>query len=585
MEGLSELAALAEALGDPHLDLDVTLRRAAALRLSQQDDRAAELASRVRTLAVERSDRAAELAACIELGQALVHAGIGEGFSPSAAEVDLDAAEEAFGRAAQLAEELGDTSMLAAATRELGAIDLGRIRGWFVERMAVGEHVSVMERVAAGEPLEDLMEELPIAPWVRSAGERFHRSLELYEELGDRQGMMASIIAMAYLSWAPDIHIGSDSARHIEEIRRLATQLSSFTSESQRAFAEVQMLYGVHVFARAKVIPDLALSRGAEAFERAGTIGDRQLEFLSAGGTACSFMELGDLDEATMWLERAATVAAESPTPSRARQLEQWRGMLHAARGDADGMRGHFERAMQVAVEQALPAVRCEVLATLALASAMLGREQKDEELLALAERAASEAKELLGLLPGHATWGARADAALATVALARDMVDVAADAARSAVQALTAAQHEDLDLDVLLPVAAALTAAGTDEEEMEILSFLRLQTAVIANRIVDEGVRTRWFRGPIGSALASLAEDPSKPLTRHAQDESVDGLSEDDGQLLKLVVQGLSNEEIADRLRVDTGEVARRLASTYAKIGASSRADATAFAFQSRML
>jgi DNA-binding NarL/FixJ family response regulator len=68
-------------------------------------------------------------------------------------------------------------------------------------------------------------------------------------------------------------------------------------------------------------------------------------------------------------------------------------------------------------------------------------------------------------------------------------------------------------------------------------------------------------------------------------QDASVEGLDEDDSQLLKLVVGGLSNEEIADRLGVDTGEVARRLASTYAKIGASSRADATAFAFQSRML
>jgi DNA-binding CsgD family transcriptional regulator len=585
LEGLAELAALSEAIGDPHVDLDVTLRRAAALRLSQQDDRAAELAGRVRGLAVERGDRAAELAACVELGQALVHAGIGEGFVPSAAEVDLDAAEEAFRRAAQLAEELGATSMLAAATRELGVIDLGRIRAWFVDRVRTGEHLPVMERVAGGETLEDIAEELPIAPWVRSAGERFHRSLELYEELGDRQGMMASIIAMAYLSWAPDIHIGSDSARHIEEIRRLATQLSSFTSESQRAFAEVQMLYGVHVFARAKVIPDLALSRGAEAYERARSIGDRQLEFLSAGGTASSFLELGDLDEATTWLDRAATVAAESPTPSRTRQLELWRGLLCAARGDADAMRGHLERAAQMAAEQALPAARCEVLAAIALASATLGSERMDVDLLAIGERAASEAKELLGLLPGHAPWGAKADAALATIALARHEPDQAADAARSAVEALTAAQHEDLDLEVLLPLAAAITEAGTDEERTGILSYLRLQTAVIANRIVDEQVRARWFRGPVGSRLASLASDPDMQLTRRTQDGSVEGLGDDDARLLKLVVEGLSNEEIADRLGVDTGDVTRRLASTYAKIGASSRADATAFAFQSRIL
>jgi DNA-binding CsgD family transcriptional regulator/tetratricopeptide (TPR) repeat protein len=584
LEGLSELAALTEALRDPHLDLDVMLRRAAALRLSEQDDRAAELASRVRALAGERDDRAAELAACMELGQALVHAGLGEGFAPSAAEVDLDAAEEAYRRAADLADELEDKPALAAVTRELGVIDLGRIRAWFVERVMAGEHVPVMQRVAAGEAIEDIVEELPIAPWMRSAGERLHRSLALYEELGDRQGIMASIIAMAYLSWAPDIHIGADSARHIEEIRRLATQLSSFTSESQRAFAEVQMLYGVHVFARAKVIPDLALSRGADAYERARTIGDRQLEFLSAGGTAISFQELGDLDEAAMWLDRAAAVAAESPTPSRARQLELWRGALHAARGDADGMREHLGRAVQMATEHGLPSARCEALAALALAAATLGREREDEKLLALAERSASEAKELLPLLPGHAPWGAKADAALATVALARERRYEAVEAARSAVDALTRARHEDLNLDVVLPLAAAITLAGTDEERAGMLSFLRLQSTVIANRVVDEGVRARWFRGPIGSALARLA-DLDAPLTRNMREASVEGLDDDDAQLLKLVVEGLSNEEIADRIAVDVGEVTRRLATTYAKIGASSRADATAFAFQSRML
>jgi DNA-binding CsgD family transcriptional regulator/tetratricopeptide (TPR) repeat protein len=563
----------------------VTLRRSAALRLSQQEDRAAELATRVRTLAVERGDRAAELAACVALGQAVLHAGLGEGFTPSAAEVDLDAAEEAYMRAAALAEELGDVPMLAAATRELGVVDLGRVRGWFVDQMMVGAHVPVMERVASGEAIEDLVEELPIAPWVKSAGERLHRALALYEELGDRQGTMASIIAMAYLSWAPDIHIGADSARHIEEIRRLATQLASFTSESQRAFAEVQMLYGVHVFARAKVIPDLALSRGAEAYERARSIGDRQLEFLAAGGTAMSTLELGDLDEAATWLDRAATVGVESPTPSRGRQLELWRGQLDAARGDAERMRGHLERAVQMAADQGLPAARCEALAALALAAAALGSERDDEELRSLAERSASGAKELFPLLPGHAPWGAKADAALATLALSRGEPERAVEAARSAIAALQEAQHEDLDLDVLMPLAAAVTAAGTDEERARILSYLRLQASVIANRIVDEEIRSRWFRGPVGSALAAVALDPNAPIVRTAQDVSVDALGAGEADLLKLVVQGLSNDEIAERLEVDPSEVSRRLASMYAAIGASSRADATAFAFQSRIL
>ncbi len=585
LEGLSELAALAEALGDPSVDLDVTLRRSAALRLSQQEDRAAELAGRVRALAVERGDRAAELAACVALGQAILHAGLGEGFTPSAVEVDLDAAEQAYERAAALAEELGDVPMLAAATRELGVIDLGRVRGWFVEQVMVGGHIRVMERVAAGEAIEDLVDELPVSPWVRSAGERLHRALALYEELGDRQGTMASIIAMAYLSWAPDIHIGADSARHIEEIRRLATQLASFTSESQRAFAEVQMLYGVHVFARAKVIPDLALSRGAEAYERARALGDRLLEFLAAGGTAMSNLELGDLDEAAVWLDRAGTIATESPTPSRGRQQELWRGLEAAARKDADGMRGHLERAVQMAGDQGLPAARCEALAALALSAASLGVERDDEELLSLAERSAAQAKELLPLLPGHAPWGAKADAALASVSLARGEPERAAEAARSAVAAMQAAQHEDLNLDVLVPVAAAFNAGGTDEERTGALSYLRLHAAVIANRIVDESIRSRWFRGPVGSALAAIALDPDAPIVRATQDVPVEALEGGDEDLLKLVVQGLSNEEIAERLDVAPTEIVRRLAAMYASIGVSTRADATAFAFQSGIL
>src|SRR6476661_9025035 len=98
------------------------------------------------------------------------------------------------------------------------------------------------------------------------------------------------IIAMGYLSWAADIHMGSSSARHIEEIRRLTSKAKAFTNESERAAFEAQMLYGVHVFSRAKVIPDLALSRGEQAHAHARELGDRSLEFLAAGGTAMSHL-------------------------------------------------------------------------------------------------------------------------------------------------------------------------------------------------------------------------------------------------------------------------------------------------------
>ena len=131
LEGLSELAALAEALGDARLDLDVTLRRAAA-RLSAAGGPRGELATRVRTLAVERGDAETELAACVELGQALLRAGLG-GACPVGRRGGPRRRRGGVLRAQDLATELDDTAMLAAASRELGVIDIGRARGYFVE--------------------------------------------------------------------------------------------------------------------------------------------------------------------------------------------------------------------------------------------------------------------------------------------------------------------------------------------------------------------------------------------------------------------------------------------------------------------
>jgi AAA ATPase-like protein/regulatory LuxR family protein len=579
LEGLAELAALAEAMGDSHLELDVRLRRAAAFRTEEEYDRAAQLAREVRDLASQRGDRNAELAACMELGQDLLHVTAGEGFTPSAREVDLDGAEEAFRAATELARELGDDATLAPALRETAVVLLGRIRAWFVEQVSIGAHIPIAQRVAAGEVLEDMVHELAIAPIVGETHQLLQQALELFEGLGDRRGAMASIIALAYLSWAPDIHLGSSSARHIEEIRRLTSKAKAFTNESERAMFEAQMLYGVHVFARAKVIPDLALSRGEQAYAHAREMGDRSLEFLAAGGTAMAHVELGEVDRAKPWIEKAAAVASEHPSPLRARRLETWRGIAAAAAGDAEGMRWHLERAVQLAAQSGRPAAKCEALARLALEASRLGAEQEDDEMLDLAERAANEAAEVATSLPGHPSWGAQADAALARVALARGSTDEAAQRARSALAALQSANHEDNDLDMTAAVANALVAAEAPEWEM-VRPFLQIMLAMIAQRTVDEDVRVRWFRSPIGLELTRLV-GPIEAVAAGNGDEPEPA----DTGLMKSLVQGKTNKEIAEELGIDEQGVVRKLGELYARIGASSRAEATAFAFRERVL
>jgi DNA-binding NarL/FixJ family response regulator/tetratricopeptide (TPR) repeat protein len=583
LQGLAEVAALAEAMGDAVLEMEVQLRRAAAFRQAEEWEQAADLARRVRERAAEKEDRRTELAASLELGQALLRTTLGESFSPPENEVDIDGAEAAYQEALRLAEELEDEAGQAAALRELGVIVLGRIRSWFVERVLSGEHVPLMRRVAAGEPLDSVMESLPVAPLYKEAQARLERALELFEKTGDRRGAMSSVIAMAYVNWAPDIHMGAGAGRHIEEIRRLASRMDTMTKESERAMAEAQMLYGAHMFARAKVVPDLALSRGEEAYRHARVMGDPALEFLAAGGTALAHLDVGDVEAARGWLDRAAAAATASPTPFRARQLELWRGVWNGAAGDAAAMRAHLERAVHLATEQGRAPARCEALALLALESARLGAAAGDDELLGVAERAAREAKEQADLLPGHPPWGAQADAALARVAVARGQAEAAAEAARSALQAFMASLSEDAHLEILLPAAEAL-AAGDGQDAEQIRTLLQFTLSLAAQRTVDEEVRARWLRAPTGRELVERAGGIEGLALRPAETHG-HPVDESDRELLGLLLEGLSNREIAERLDLEPAAVGRRLAEMFARIGASSQADATAFAFRERVV
>lgn len=597
LEGLAELGALAVALGDPHLELDIMVRRAAAFRLSDDAERAVQLAREVRSLAQERGDKPAELAACLELGQAIFRVPLGESFAPAASEVDLDPAEEAYERARVLAEELGDIPALAAATRELGVVEVGRIRAWFIEAIRAGEQLPMMQRIAEGEALDSIMSELPIAPRYGQAQAYYERAIELFDQIGDRRGVMSSIIALAYMNFGPDIHL-LGSAKRIEEIRRLAARMKSLTRESERGMAEAQMLYGSHVFARDKVVPDLALFRGEDAYHQARNIGDRSLEFATAGGVALVHLELGEVEKAERWLDTAASVAAAVPTPLRARQIELWRGMARARAGDAVGMRMHLERTVRLTSDQGRPAARCEALARLALESARLGAENRDDELLALAEASAEEAKKLISILPGRPLWGAQADAALAEVALARGDQQLALDAARSALATIHAAQREDPNLDIVLPVAKVILGSGDEGESESMREHLRLTLALIAQRTIDEEVRVRWFRGPVGRELVNLVgplgqippQDGGPEGAKQsdvAVGESGEGprLTDEETQLLWLLIEGRTNRDIAQVLGVSDEEVVRRLARVYGRIGVSSRAEATAVAFRDHVV
>jgi DNA-binding NarL/FixJ family response regulator len=62
-------------------------------------------------------------------------------------------------------------------------------------------------------------------------------------------------------------------------------------------------------------------------------------------------------------------------------------------------------------------------------------------------------------------------------------------------------------------------------------------------------------------------------------------GLTEREVEVLRLIAGGLTNNEIASELFLSAKTVSRHLSNIFTKIGVSSRAGATAFAFEHQLV
>src|SRR5205823_1072018 len=130
-----------------------------------------------------------------------------------------------------------------------------------------------------------------------------------------------------------------------------------------------------------------------------------------------------------------------------------------------------------------------------------------------------------------------QADAAIATVALARGDAERAALAAGAAVQAVMESESEDANLDVLLPAARAIFAGGPEEAKAMIRSWLKIQLSGVAQRTLDEEARVRWMRSPVGRELAELA-GPIELVDAPADGNGQAALEEDDRRMLLLLTE-----------------------------------------------
>ena len=109
---------------------------------------------------------------------------------------------------------------------------------------------------------------------------------------------------------------------------------------------------------------------------------------------------------------------------------------------------------------------------------------------------------------------------------------------------------------------------------------FLQILLAMTAQRTVDEEVRVRWFRGPIGSEWSRLVGPVTDGAAAGADGNgALSALDQEERRLLGLLTEGMANAEIASRMGTTEDTVRLKLQEMFAKIGASSRGEATAFA------
>src|SRR5437667_6342893 len=110
---------------------------------------------------------------------------------------------------------------------------------------------------------------------------------------------------------------------------------------------------------------------------------------------------------------------------------------------------------------------------------------------------------------------------------------------------------------------------------------------ATARGELVEETVAIAWQEGRTMSPEQALAAsgELSSSLTTASPPTYPNGLTTREVEVLCVVAQGLTNEQVAQRLIISPRTVDTHLTSIYSKIGVSSRSAATRYAMEHHLL
>jgi ATP/maltotriose-dependent transcriptional regulator MalT len=345
----------------------------------------------------------------------------------------------------------------------------------------------------------------------------------------------------------------------------------------------------------------------------------------STGKVYCSLIsaceELGDLCRAAEWTDATATWAAQHPFAIFPGICRVHHAVVLDRQGALEEAEREATRACAELVESHLPnavAAFAEVgdirrrLGDLeraeeafAQAEELAGRVCAAAGLLRLAQGRPDEARRIIAscldeeppnrlsrarLLPAYVQIAvATRDLAGAAVGV-RELQGIAESFDTPMLHALAALAQGRLQLAEGNPIAAGATLqdAVNQWRKLQVPYEVATSITLLAQAQRDAGdedvakvsfVRARTLFEQIGARLDATDIDTSWRTRRPA------GLTDREVEVLRLIASGQANKEIAAQLHLSAKTVSRHLTNIFNKIGVSSRAAATAFAFENDLI
>ncbi len=392
------------------------------------------------------------------------------------------------------------------------------------------------------------------------AEEFYEQSLALYRELGDTRGIASCLHLLADIAWGrANLALARSQG---EESLMLFRELDDKRSVAYLLYHLGSLAVEQGEYARGRDLLTESLTINRE-------LGDTRIIALSLFNLVLLYwLSGGDLAQAHTWLDESFALFREVGDKESIANCLYLSGMLAHSEGDAASARSLTEQALAIFKEmkqQHGTALSLYALAEVAAAGGDSARSQ------ALYEQG---------------------------VGVARESGDKRAiPSGLEGLAAAVAAQGNYIWAAHLWGAAEVLREAiGTPLPPVERVPYHRA-VAAARTQLGEQAFATAWAEGRTLSPEQALATPGQVALPAPTQGERSsspttaspppypDGLTAREVEVLRVVAQGLTNEQVAERLVISSRTVDTHLTSIYGKIGVSSRVAATRYAIEHHLV